>query len=475
MTRRLLMLWVSGYALAWTLVTVLLDPTVPYDAVEALNWAQNAEWGTPKNPWLVGVVMRPALWLPPDVYWYASHFLAIAIGMAGTWFLARQLSGSTRLAWLALLTLNLSGVINFDIICYNDNYLLVMLWPWMMLFYWLAIHRNAQWWMAFAITAGLAIMAKYSSLALVGFIFLSTLAIPSIRRCYREPAFYIALLIAFALIAPNALWLWNHDFAAFRWVDSQIKPGFNLQMFINLLSIFYPLLILAWILRRAGAGLQWPVEWARRVMLGVYLLPLLVICGWFLFHDGGRLTEWLQPFFILSPALMVCCVKRDPPRSLSPAIKGLIAFAVLVISGYVGVMTMNVANAGQKMRGIIPFSQQMERLWQERYETPLSYVGGEHMAQWLTFYTPSRPQIITRWDVATHPNIYNVHISRRQIERHGALLIGRVGVPCASETFKRALYDWPEMKIDDTQQIAFHEDPAYPARPLCIAFVSPVS
>lgn len=129
MNLRLVIIWASLYAVLWTIATVALDPAVPYDAVEALNWAQNAEWGSPKNPWLVGLVMWPALHLPAHIYWYAAHFLAIAIGMVGSWVFAHRLTGSEKLAWVVLLTLNLSGLINVDIISYNDNYLLVMLWP----------------------------------------------------------------------------------------------------------------------------------------------------------------------------------------------------------------------------------------------------------------------------------------------------------------------------------------------------------
>lgn len=109
--------------------------------------------------------------------------------------MAKWLGGSTQLAWLALLTLNLSGIINFDIIPYNDNYLLVMLWPWMMLFFHLAITRSTSWWLAFALAAGLAMMAKYSTFALVFFIVLATLLVPSIRRCYRQPQFYLAVAV----------------------------------------------------------------------------------------------------------------------------------------------------------------------------------------------------------------------------------------------------------------------------------------
>nr|CDS55815.1 hypothetical protein SYMBAF_100159 [Serratia symbiotica] len=38
MTYRLLIFWLLCYAAIWTLLTVQLDPTLPYDAVEAYNW-----------------------------------------------------------------------------------------------------------------------------------------------------------------------------------------------------------------------------------------------------------------------------------------------------------------------------------------------------------------------------------------------------------------------------------------------------
>ncbi len=122
-------LWVIGYAIAWILASFYFDPTVPYDTVEAVNWGMNGEWGSPKNPWFVGVLMYYAIYLgiSYSFYWYFIHFAGIAFGLLGVWKLAFHLTGRRDLAWFAMLMLNLSGVINFDIIPYNDNYILVTL------------------------------------------------------------------------------------------------------------------------------------------------------------------------------------------------------------------------------------------------------------------------------------------------------------------------------------------------------------
>ncbi|MGK0600305.1 glycosyltransferase family 39 protein [Yokenella regensburgei] len=478
MTRMLLFVWVGLYALLWSFATISLDPTVPYDAIEVLNWAQNAEWGSPKNPWLVSMVWRPALWFSGtslSAYWYSTHFIATAVGMTGCWFLAKELSGSERLAWLALFTLNLSGIINFDIISYNDNYLLVMLWPWMMLFFFLAITRHPVWWMAFAVTSGLGVMAKYSTLAFVSSVFIATLIVPKLRLCYRQPIFYLAILIGLAIIAPNLFWLWAHNFAAFKWVDSQIIYQFNPGIFIKLLSIYYPLLFLWWILHLSKIQIHWPADTYKQALLLVAFVPQALIWLWFLFHQGGRLTEWLQPFFILAPALVVACVAKSSGKPVKRAAFVLMSTAFLVFFGYTAVMVTNVRNAGQKMNGIVHFSYTAERLWQERYGTPLRLVGGEYLSEWLTFYATSKPKIITPWSNSTAPNIYNADIRFSHIKHSGALLIGRSDRICSYASFMRALKQWPQLPLDAMSQITFQEDNSHSRYSVCIGFVKPAA
>ncbi|TOL41086.1 hypothetical protein CGH97_26605, partial [Vibrio parahaemolyticus] len=68
------------------------------------------------------------------------------------------------------------------IIPYNDNYILVTLWPWTIYFFLRAVDDNLAWWLPFALFAGLATMGKYSTLALVGSVFLLTLFVKQVRQ-----------------------------------------------------------------------------------------------------------------------------------------------------------------------------------------------------------------------------------------------------------------------------------------------------
>ncbi|MBD2815031.1 glycosyltransferase family 39 protein [Xenorhabdus sp. Flor] len=473
-----LYLWCIGYAVLWIIASYSLDPTVPYDAVEALNWGMNGEWGSPKNPWLVGTVMLPAIYISHislSFYWYFTHFVAIAIGMLGVWRLAFRLTGKSELAWLAMLTLNLSGIINFDIIPYNDNYLLVMLWPWSLLFFLKAIDDHPKWWLAFALATGLATMGKYSSLAIVGSVFLLSLFAPKVRRHYREPLFYLAIALWLILILPNVWWLAHNDFSAFKWVDSQIEHGFNLHTTRAVFSVFYPLIIVGVIIYLSGGKIGWPKQQSNRLVNIVILLPLLIIYAWFSFNQGGRMTEWLQPFMAVAPALLVGSITVLPHKSLPGTLRGLALFGVLVLIGYTSVMLANVRGAGEKFEGIKTFTRQLDQRWNELYPTPLHYVGGEYLHQWLTFYSHYRPQTIQPWEIGNGapPNIYNRHIKESDIVKYGALLVGKRGTDCSQENFQQTLTTWPELTISHKEEFRFQAQPSAEPKIVCIGFAAP--
>ncbi len=473
----LLYLWVSIYAILWICGSYFLDPTVPYDAVEAVNWGMNGEWGSPKNPWFVGAVMWPAIYLnlSYSFYWYFIHFVGIAIGMIGVWQLAYRLSHKIELAWFALLILNLSGIINFDIIPYNDNYILVTLWPWVLLFFLRAVYDHPKWWLAFALVSGLATMGKYSTLALVGTVFLLTLFVPKVRKSYQQPLFYIAIALWFALILPNLFWLLENDFSAFKWVDSQIEQGFNLHVVSSTLSVFYPLVIATIILYLLGGKIGWPKEQPNQLVNFILLLPLAVIFGWFLFHDGGRMTEWLQPFMMIAAPLFIGSISISPKKSLRKTFFGLIIIGGLIFLGYCLVLNYNIRGAGQKMIGIKALTAEGQQRWRQKYGQPLKYVGGEdNLYQWFIIYASDRPHTIQPWDSSEDqpPNVYYRDITAETIKKHGALLLGRKGKDCSQENFTRMSKHWPQFTIKK-EAIIYQSEPNADPQSMCLGFIAP--
>lgn len=465
--------WVAIYACAWSLICIYLNPRVPYDALEAINWASNKNWGSPKNPWLVGAVMQPALWsdaIPLDIYWYVTHFLAISIGLIGVWFFAYELSGNKNIAWISALSLNMSGVINYDIMPYNDNYLLVMLWPWMMLFLTLAFRKSPKWWVPFALVAGLSTMAKYSTASFLLCIFLGSLINKNARRCYVQPYFYFGIFVFSALVIPNLIWLYSHDFAAFKWVGGNVSSGFNPKVIVTFVSVFYPIVILVLILKHYSIPLVVPSKWEVLFVFWVYLCPLVIIFFWFLFHSGERLTEWIQPYLVLAPAILASFiggVSNIISRKVSTV---FFCIAVAVLIGYGTVLKLNIKNTGEYFGGIKGFSVEVERAWSERYKTKLSYVGGVGLSEWVMFYAPSRPKSILKWSNDSHPNIYNDKYNADDILDKGFLLIGD---ECKDTSFSHILKDLPNLQIDAFKYMEFTPGKGSAPQRVCLGYIKP--
>ena len=479
--RRILWCYIGVYVFAWTVLTFVANTNVPGgDAVEAFNWAANLDWGTPRSGWLVGLAMYPALLFKSIVarslYWYFVHFVGVGVGMVGVWKLALRLTNSTQLAWLAVLALHLNVAISTDAQNQNDNYLLIMLWPWLFYFFIRAAFDNSRFWLPFAVTAGLATMAKYSTLAFVWSVFVLTLISPPLRRTYRQPSIYLAIALFFLMVAPNIVWLWQHDFVAIHWFSDDAQKGFApstiLAIVITFINVLMPLLVL----RLMGIKFGWPSSQAARSAIVCMLLPLALIVAYLIFYstsNPSRVAEWLRPFSILGPPLFVACIFNIPNSAFRKIFVSLAGIGCMMFIGYATAKGTNFRNSYYRGSGAAVVGAKAQDLWHIRYNSPLSYVGGSYIANMTTFYASDFPALLQSWSNAEQPNMFTRNLSAAEVRQRGTLLIENLGVPCAEADFSRTLKSWPGMRIDSLEEITFTDSPSGPLQPLCLAFVAP--
>ena len=459
---RVVAAFVFVYATLWTTTTYFLDPTVPYDALEALNWAENGEYGSPKNPYFVGAVTALGLLLEPIIpitlYWYLSHFVGVGLGMLGVWMLGKRLFGDNQIALLSLMSLNMSGILNIDIIPYNDNYLLVTLWPYMFLFFVKAIHDNPNHWFSLAAVSGIAGMSKYSSCAFLPFMFAYTVLVPEARNAYKSPKIYLAVLLMLLIAFPNVVWLYQHDFAAFNWVESRLTFGINFKLVVFVTAVFYPVIVLALILKRLGGRWMLPTAPERRAFLWSFLSPIVLILGYLLMHRGGSVTEWLQPFVVLAPTALLSLVDFERVSNLRPVIRLFGGLSLIVLLGYSFAMLLNLGGAGSKNNFVGKVSADVNEVWRKKYDRPLSFVGGSRFSHWLTIYAPDRPRTVTPWSNTEKPNIYNTRISERDFRRDGALFISEPGASFDEATLALDLSTVPGAELREQMDFTFENE-----------------
>jgi len=478
---QILLCYVTAYAIAWTALTFVANKTVPGgDAVEAFNWAANLDWGTPRSGWLVGLAMYPATFLKSiaarSLYWYLIHFAGVGVGMLGVWKLALRLTDSTQLAWLAVLALHLNVAINTDAQNQNDNYLLIMLWPWMFYCFIRAGFDDSRYWLAFAVLAGLATMAKYSSLAFVWSVFVLTLIRPSLRASYRQPWIYFSIIVFLLMVLPNVIWLRQHDFVAIHWFAddsaSTIAPTTVKTIVVTFISVLLPFLML-WSMR---TRFRWPSTEAARSAIACILLPLVPILAYLILFptsNPSRITEWLRPFSILGPPLFVACIARLPSLASRTIFISLAFVGGTIFIGYAAAKAINFRNTYHRGSAAAAVGAKAQELWHERYASPLSYVGGSDIANMAAFYASDFPAVLQAWSSIRQPNVFTRGLSAAEVRRRGALLIETPGVSCASADFSATLRSWPGMHIDMVKEIGFTDSPSEPIRPLCLAFVAP--
>ncbi len=444
-----LVLYLVFYAAIWVAMCVFLRSPAPYDAVEAANWGRHLDFGYAKNPYFVGWVARLSFVLnggnPSDFAYYLFHMGGVALGIYGVWLLSVRLLGDLRLSILAVMALSLTTVVSYNAIPYNDNYLLVMLWPYLFYFFVKACFDDRRFWILAGLFGGLALMTKYSSAAFLPFMFLYTLLNKEVRQSYRSWEIYAGIAVVCIICVPNLFWLISHQFAAFGWVNQQIGERDVVHSLLAYLAALYPFILFYLIMARVDKlRRNERLTEEQRAFSLVYFPPLVIILTVFLFVDGGRLNEWLQPFTIFySVAILIWFRPELGEKALRKATSVFAGFIAFLILGFAFVY-VNHDDKVNDTRYLVPLAEEANQLWREKTQLPLKFVGGGHHHDWLILYAPDFPRVINSWGLSINTAVFNIGIDDEDIRKHGALLLARGA--CTSNAFSLVFEEHPFMR-----------------------------
>ena len=462
---RTMALVISMYSALWIAVTVLLSPTVPYDAVEAWHWGQALEAGSPKNPWLVGLAAALGHYWPLSwpAYWYTSHIVAVAIGAWGCWKLCERLIPDTRHAMLAVLMMSYSATISIDMLPYNDNYLLMMLWPWMGYGFIRALYDTPRYWLQLGAVMALAGMAKYTTVLYVPFMVAIIVWQGRLRTTLTQPWLWAGIGVGLVLIAPNVYWLSQHDFAAFRWFADRVGGGRAWDVARVYLAVFYNALLIAVVLKLSRWHWRWPMRPEVQSFVVLAVVPV-VLLGLYFAVRGGVRTEWMMPFAVpLGLAVVMCMTPSEQGRFRLPLYIGYI-IAALMLCGFGASKAWQTLCSTRPRDHVASLAVTLDEWWQERYQQPLHYVGGSRFGDWVGLYAPDHPRTPTRWPSAEvraatpegrspYPNTYTPGLSDDQLARYGAMWVGDANSLCNSPD---VLELDPSLSAELRERIEYH-------------------
>lgn len=445
------------HLVAWTTIPALVRYNLPLDAIEGTIWGQHLEWGYDKNPFLNGWLTALATFLDGQSGWMIYLFSQISVVTCfyAIWRLAKLIL-SPLLALISVMLLEGIQYYNFHAIDFNDNTLELGLWALTIYCFYLALNpatpavkrgnrvRTAgiaalnqsitsrfSWaWLGVGFFAGLGMMAKYYTAALLFPMFLFLLLIPENRQRLKTLPPYLGLLVFLIIVLPHIIWLLSHDFITVRYVFERTSTPaswtnhifFPTQFAYQQLQAFLPTGILFSLLFIGKKPLtntlkisSFDKSFLFFIGIGPFLFTVLLS---FLFGIKLR-AGWGMPLLSLTPVILFAFVS---PRLSKIKIYSLLTFIYIFIfsllTGYSFSLIRSTTTTSANFPGR-EIAQLVTKLWHDRYHTPLSYVAG---SRWIggniAFYSPDHPSVFIEWDKSRSP-----WINMQELEQNGAIFV----------------------------------------------------
>jgi 4-amino-4-deoxy-L-arabinose transferase-like glycosyltransferase len=424
----------------WTLAPTLTHSAPTLDTVEGYVWGREHVIATYKHPNLPGLILEAGRQVTGQVGWpaYFTSQLFVSATLATVYMLGCELLGAqAALAGTLLLT----GVYFFSwpTIEFNHNVAQMPFWALTTLTLWRATSQGKfRHWLLLGLFGGLSIWAKYSSAVMLLFAALWILSEVQGRKSLRTIGPWTALVIFFAMVSPQLVWLNENHFAPFRYAAeraSESKWYSQIMFLLNMLLDHLPMLamlVFAGLVGKSRAGEDGgksAMSREKRFLLHMGLGPVLLTFVVGLLTHADLKTAWAAPMFNLSGLLAVSLlggtVTQQNLRRLTLAAAVLL---VIVPSLYAAHVAVGANFSHRIVRPNWPqaeISHQLNSAWRHATDAPLRIVAGDVWTAGLVgLETSSPPSVLIDGNFDTSP-----WITPQRLDLEGALLVWRSDHP----------------------------------------------
>ncbi len=429
------------HIIIWSVLPIIFRADLPMDSAEALIWGIIGQWGTYKHPPLSGWLADWAWQLGgqnPRALYVLSQVLVIG-ALIYIYKLARCFLSREKALFASVL---MEGVAYYNLVTpeYNCNIVALLLWPACTYHFYLGVKNNRLHdWLLFGLFAGLNLLNKYVSGALLFSLGLYLLCCRQGRLRLSSWKLYIGALVALTLFLPHFVWLYNHDFFVIDYFLGRAS-GHNLPYGLG--HIVYPLrFLLAQILAAGAALLVLCSAWYfgkkeksncnksdKIFIFFAGVLPLLIM---FLVPviSGAKLKSMWG-----SPALYMLTIIWSVylPFSISQI------RTKLLITAYALMFVFAIAFSLQCLATLsAKFNLNAEDFVARVDENNTQYVAGNiWLASTVGAYSPNHPQVVFELNFANNP----------WIDMKDALKKGILVVEENLSVYKSHQADYPQLK-----------------------------
>ena len=453
---RQLFAFLGFYLLVWTLLAALLPLSMDLDSVEQVIWSRTWQWGYYKHPPLPSLLM----YLFNHLFAGPSIGLTVFAAQGGNvvaliyvWLLAKRIL-PRQLAITAVLITSLIAYHNFRAFVLNHNTVSLPVTAACIYYFYCAVRQPERLllWLYLGIAGGLAMLTKYSAILVLASFFIYLLW----QQAWKNPLIMRGLLLSvlvFTLVfAPNIIWLVDHDWLPFTYLDKQLTAsGGRLKLFGDFLGNmairwWYTLLAVGLLLKitpkvETTEALDTEFD-HRRFLLVIQFAPLMLAMLPLLIKGNALNSNWVSAFFLPAGILLVYCFFRhfDEAQLLKNTRRLVWTLQTLIVLIFFGAAVIYPAQAGRSARTNYP-SQQLadtvSEIWQARQKQPLSIVIADN---WLggNVMLHARPEPLLLID---NDPIISPWLTRQDVASCGALVLTTIAdktSPVYADAFKQA-------------------------------------
>ena len=314
------------WLVAWSVLPLLVDPEIPSDNLEQLNWALDPAWGYAKHPpfptWILWCFERI---LPAGVpLTYALGALQVAVMLWLAWRLSRAtLEGVPT--WVAPVMIACITYHTNRMHYYNHNTALMVAYAAALYSLWRAVAaRGWRWWLMLGASWGIGLLSKYQMAVPIACNLLFLWSIRSSGAARLLKGLVLASLVAGIIFLPHLLWLIRHHFPSFGYASITLTAdlgfvsrvhniiNFVLHQAVRVAPMLLFLALLAMSRRRKGVshedfgGTAGTDDMTRRFWLIhawgplVLMLILALLFGVALENHWGMASLWVLPLWLLT-------------------------------------------------------------------------------------------------------------------------------------------------------------------------------
>jgi 4-amino-4-deoxy-L-arabinose transferase-like glycosyltransferase len=410
-TIRWFWLLVVAHVAMWTLLPTLTQPNAPLDIVEMLFFGREWQWGYFKHPPLPSWLAEIAYQLSGGHVWgvYLVAQLSVALCFWSVWRLGRELL-PPRAALLGAMLLEASWNYNFASTEFNNNVGLYPFWTLAILMaYWALTDGRYRFWVGTGLALGLAMLAKYTAVVLVGAMVLFLLLEPTARAHWRRPGPYLTILAAAAVFLPHVLWAASQGFPAIRFALDRTQGAGHLLDHLRyplsfagaqLLCLLPTAFVLAAVVRRPFQFRQFgPQERTGHNFLLAMVLGPFVLCVVLSALRALRLRAaygsqlWAYAGLMVLYGLRLNGARRAWRNAwLALALVAVVLFSVALVRNVAGPRLQH--KPSRVHFGGRLLAEQVEQIWESRFHRPLPVAAGEWwLAGNVALYGPSRAHV----------------------------------------------------------------------------------